>query len=428
MRVLLFSANTERINILPLPLGLNCVAVATKYAGHDVELVDLMIEENTRSVVKEAIERFHPDIIGISVRNIDDQDMENPRFLLDQVKGVVTHCRSFSDAPITVGGAGYSIFPQGALAYLEADMGIQGEGEAAFPTLLDRIEQGADLSGTPGLYLPSCGLQGRREFTKDLDRLPLPDPHLWYRSAPEEQELWVPFQTRRGCPMNCSYCSTATIEGHALRKRSPGVAVEGIARHVKAGFRCFYFVDNIFNIPSSYARELCQRLIGEELPVSWRCILYPARVDEELIKDMARAGCKEVSLGFESGCERILRSMNKKHNLNDVRQASEMLADHGIRRMGFLLLGGPGETKESVEESIAFADLLDLDALKITVGIRIYPDTALAKIAVAEGMIQPSDDLLFPKFYMVRGLEDWLRETVMAWMAERENKSGQVCS
>jgi hypothetical protein len=96
--------------------------------------------------------------------------------------------------------------------------------------------------------------------------------------------------------------------------------------------------------------------------------------------------------------------------------------------MGFLLLGGPGETKESVEESIAFADLLDLDALKITVGIRIYPDTALAKIAVAEGMIQPSDDLLFPKFYMVRGLEDWLRETVMAWMAERENKSGQICS
>jgi radical SAM superfamily enzyme YgiQ (UPF0313 family) len=424
MRVLLISANTERINILPLPLGLNYVAVAARNAGHDVELVDLMIEENTQSIIKEAIEGFHPDIIGISVRNIDDQEMENPRFLLDQVKGVVIHCRSFSDAPITVGGAGYSIFPRAALTYLGADMGIQGEGETVFPALLDRIEQGADLSGMPGLYLPGRGLQGRREFTEDLDRLPLPDPNLWSPPALEDQELWMPFQTRRGCPMKCSYCSTPTIEGHALRKRSPGVVVEGIARHVKAGFRSFYFVDNIFNIPSSYARGLCRRLIANELEISWRCILYPAKVDEELITDMARAGCKEVSLGFESGCERILRGMNKKFNLNDVRRASEMLEGHGIRRMGFLLLGGPGETRESVEESFAFVDSLDLDALRITVGIRIYPHTALAKIAVAEGMIQPSDDLLFPKFYMVRGLEDWLRETVMAWMAERPNWLG----
>jgi radical SAM superfamily enzyme YgiQ (UPF0313 family) len=424
MRVLLISANTERINILPLPMGLNSLGVAARNAGHDVQLVDLMTEENTQSVIKEAIEGFHPDIVGISVRNIDDQEMESPRFLLDEVKKVVTDLRNLSGVPIIVGGAGYSIFPQAALAYLGADIGIQGEGETVFPALLDRIEQGADVSALPGLYLPGRGLQGRREFTEDLDRLPLPDPNLWSRSAPEDQELWMPFQTRRGCPMKCSYCSTPTIEGHTLRKRSPGAVVEGIAQHVEAGFRRFYFVDNIFNIPSCYAKDLCQRLIAEQLQVSWRCILYPGKVTEDLINGMAKAGCKEVSLGFESGCERILRGMNKKFNLNDVRRASEMLANHGIRRMGFLLLGGPGETKESVEESLAFVDSLDLDALKITVGIRIYPHTALAKIAVAEGMIQPSDDLLFPKFYMVRGLEDWLRETVMAWMAERPNWVG----
>jgi radical SAM superfamily enzyme YgiQ (UPF0313 family) len=423
MRVLLISANTEQINILPLPLGLNCVAVATGSAGHDVKLVDLMTEKHTQSGIKEAVEGFRPDIIGISVRNIDDQEMENPRFLLDQIKGVVTDCKSLSGAPIIVGGAGYSIFPEAALTYLGADMGIQGEGETVFPTLLDLMQRGADLSGTPGLYLLGRGLQSKRRFVKDLDTLPLPDTHLWYRSVPKDQELWMPFQTRRGCPMNCSYCSTATIEGYTLRRRSPEVAVEGIARHVEAGFQCFYFVDNIFNIPSSYANELCRRLISNELKISWRCILYPAKVDEELIKDMARAGCKEVSLGFESGCERILRSMNKKYNLNEVRETSEMLADYGIRQMGFLLLGGPGETRESVEESIAFADSLHLDGLKITMGIRIYPDTALAKIAVAAGVIPPDDDLLFPKFYVVRGLEDWLHESVRAWMAERPNWS-----
>jgi radical SAM superfamily enzyme YgiQ (UPF0313 family) len=311
------------------------VAVATVRAEHDVELVDLMIEKDTQSGIKGAIEGFRPDIIGISVRNIDDQEMENPRFLLDQIKGVVTDCRSLSGAPIIVGGAGYSIFPEAALTYLGADMGIQGEGETVFPRLLDLMHRGADLSGTPGLYLPGRGLQSKRRFVRDLDTLPLPDAHLWYRSLPKDQELWLPFQTRRGCPMNCSYCSTATIEGHRLRRRSPQIAVEGIARHVEAGFQCFFFVDNIFNIPSSYASELCRRLIANELKISWRCIVYPTKVDEELIKDMARAGCKDVSLGFESGCEQILRSMNKKYNLNEVRETSEMLADYGIRQMGF---------------------------------------------------------------------------------------------
>jgi hypothetical protein len=84
MRVLLISANTEHINILPLPLGLNCVAVAARNAGHDVRVIDLMTEKDNRSFVREAIVVFHPEIIGISVRNIDDQNMENPRFLLDQ--------------------------------------------------------------------------------------------------------------------------------------------------------------------------------------------------------------------------------------------------------------------------------------------------------------------------------------------------------
>jgi hypothetical protein len=87
--------------------------------------------------------------------------------------------------------------------------------------------------------------------------------------------------------------------------------------------------------------------------------------------------------------------------------------------MGFLLLGGPGETRKSVEESLGFADALKLEALKITIGIRIYPHTALARIARSQGVITPEDDLLFPRFYLVRGLEDWLRETVGHWMAER---------
>lgn len=421
MKVLLISANTERTDILPLPLGLSSVFIATQNAGHKVKLLDLMAENDDQSSIREAITSFGPEIIGISVRNIDDQNMAKPRFLLDQVKKVVAECRKFSCVPIILGGAGYSIFPESALGYLKADMGIQGEGEMSFPFLLDRLERGEDLSGTPGLYLPGSGLQGKRIFEKNLDRFPLPNTAHFSFSVPDKQELWIPLQTRRGCPMDCSYCSTATIEGRSIRKRQPDLIVEEIAGYVGAGFKLFYFVDNIFNIPEDYAKEICRKIIASKLVISWRCIIYPQNMDEELIGLLAKAGCREVSLGFESGCEQILRKMNKRYSPDQVRQVSAMLKDYGIKQMGFLLLGGPGETRESVQESLEFADSLNLDSLKITIGIRIYPHTTLARTAADEGLILPEDDLLFPRFYVVPGLKDWLYDTVCRQMAKRRN-------
>ena len=134
---------------------------------------------------------------------------------------------------------------------------------------------------------------------------------------------------------------------------------------------------------------------------------------------MARAGCREVSLGFESGSDVMLGRLNKRFQAEEVRAVSRMFADAGIQRRGFLLLGGPGETRESVEESLGFADSLNLDALKVTVGLRIYPETPLAATALAEGVIRPDDDLLWPRFYLAPGLRDWLPERVAEYRVGR---------
>ncbi|HUU41300.1 MAG TPA: cobalamin B12-binding domain-containing protein, partial [Desulfatiglandales bacterium] len=179
MKIVLISANTEQINMPTLPLGLVCVATATEKTGHDVKVVDLISQPDACMVIGKTLEEFRPDVIGISLRNIDDQCMKNTKFLLDQVKVIVADCRSFSDAPIVLGGAGYSIYPEASLAYVGADMGIQGEGEKAFPALIARIQERAGLEGIPGLYLPGRGLQSPRVFTQDLDGIPLPDHHLW---------------------------------------------------------------------------------------------------------------------------------------------------------------------------------------------------------------------------------------------------------
>jgi len=113
--------------------------------------------------------------------------------------------------------------------------------------------------------------------------------------------------------------------------------------------------------------------------------------------------------------------MNKRFRPDEVRRISQILGDSGIRRMGFLLLGGPGENRESMEESLGFAESLRLEAVKVTVGIRIYPHTALARIAVADGTISPDDDLLFPRFYLVKELREWLPATIKAWLVGRPN-------
>lgn len=204
-----------------------------------------------------------------------------------------------------------------------------------------------------------------------------------------------------------------------LRKYSPQTVVEGIRRYIESGFHRFFFVDNTFNLPPSYAKELCDAIISAGLTIKWRCIVYPWKLDDALIQKMAKAGCKEVSFGFESGSENILQCMNKRFTTDDVRRISETLKKHRIRRMGFLLLGGPGETKDTVEQSLYFADSLNLEAMKITTGIRIYPYTTLAKVAVQEGVITPEEELLFPKFYLVAALKDWLSETVKIWMKDR---------
>lgn len=419
MRVLFISANTETINMVPLPLGLNCVAVATRNAGHEVRLLDLMGGSDHQSLIRDAIASFNPEVVGISVRNVDNQSMADPKFLLEPVRETVALCRSLSDAPTVVGGAAFSIFPEAMLGYLGADMGICGEGELAFTALLDALETGADLSNIAGLCLPGKPVQMGSAVRGGLEELPFPDPSFWSVPPGRADELWIPLQTRRGCPMRCSYCSTPALEGTAIRTHPVETVLEVLSRHVAAGFKNFYFVDNTFNFPPDYAKSLCDAIVSARLGIRWRCILYPGFVDEEMVSKMAQAGCVEVSLGFESGSPGILKSLNKKYDLDQVRQASELLRRHGIARMGFLMFGAPGETRETVQESLAFAESLHLDMLKLSTGIRIYPETPLAEVSRREGVVAEDDDLLLPRFYQAKGLEDWLGPLLADWMKTR---------
>ena len=424
MNMLFVSLSMPDLIMPTLPLGIVSVATAAQQAGHDVQILELASGSDFKQLVADTIGAFTPDAIGISVRNIDDQSMREKRFLLEPLKAIVACCRRLSKAPIILGGAGYSMYPEVLLDWLDADIGIKGDGEAALPAVLDHLRMGVDVAMIKGVYV-----KGRSPFKKicsilDLNKLPQPDPALWPCPAEGRGDVWLPFQTRRGCPLACSYCSTASIEGTALRKRDPKTVAEHIGRQVEAGFKRFYCTDNTFNLPVDYARELCRALADAALPITWSCIVYPYKIEEGLVADMARAGCVEVALGFESGSPAMLKSMRKRFSPDDVRQAAELFKKHGIKLNGYLLLGGPGETRETVLESLSFADSLPLDFLKLTAGIRIYPDTELARIAVSEGVIAVDDDLLLPRFYLAQGLDGWLQDEISRWTATRPHWQG----
>lgn len=377
-----------------------------------------MSERDAIPALQKRIEEFRPGVIGISVRNIDDQNMASPKFLLPAVREVVAVCRRMCDAPIVLGGPGYSMFPESVLRFLQADMGIRGEGETVFPALLERLKSGSGPYGLPGVYLPGRPPAGVT-FSTSLESLPLPEPELWLPPTRPSRDFWIPVQGKRGCPMGCSFCATRLIEGTHIRRRSPETIAQWVEQVAACGFRNFCMVDNTFNIPPSYAKGLCREIIRRGLDVNLWCIVYPQWVDRELVDLMASAGCHEVSLGFESGSDCVLTRFHKKFHAGEVRTIAGMFREAGIRRTGFLMLGGPGETRGTVEESLAFADSLDLDSLKVTVGIRIYPGTDLAATALAEGMIAPGDDLLRPTFYMAAELKDWLPARIAGYRASR---------
>ena len=226
--------------------------------------------------------------------------------------------------------------------YTGADMGIQGDGEAAAVMLLHRLESSTRPTDVPGLVVRGQGHMIPPDAVRDLDRLKLPGPQLFDSRFARNPDYYLPIQTRRGCPLNCSYCSTSTIEGRLIRKRSPSAVVESLRRWQRAGYSRVYFVDNTFNLPTRYAQDLCQAMERAHLNIGWRAILYPGLVNAPLVQAMARAGCQDISLGFESGSAQILSRMHKRFAPDDIRHANQLLSDAGIGRMGFFAVGRTG--------------------------------------------------------------------------------------
>ncbi|HEY6874503.1 MAG TPA: lipid biosynthesis B12-binding/radical SAM protein [Geobacteraceae bacterium] len=396
MRVLLISANRERSPYPVFPIGLAYLAAPLAAAGHELEALDLCFADDPARAVREALDRFVPGAVVVSIRNIDNVTWPACRSYLGEIEGVVAACRGC--APVILGGSGFSIMPREILDHVGGDYGVVGEGEEVLPLLLSALERGERPGPLPGLFAKdSTDLLPSRP----VQRIGTPDRRLFQLGRYSREGGMANLQTKRGCPFSCIYCTYPLLEGSRVRLRPiPDIIREIGEIRDGAGVDYIYFVDDIFNYPPEFALELCRAITAARLGINWSAFINPGFVGHPLMEAMTAAGCDAVEFGSESGSPAMLKSLGKSFGVDQVRGASRLCREHGVDFAHYILFGGPGESDETVRETFALMDEVAPTAVIAMTGVRIYPGTSLYRQAVAEGVITPETPLLEPVFYI----------------------------
>jgi radical SAM superfamily enzyme YgiQ (UPF0313 family) len=411
VKILLTQAG-EAKGVAPVfPLGLAYLAGSLSGNGYEIKGFDLPLNINYEDGLKQALAEFYPDIVGISLRNLDNQRYNAPVSYLPEAKNVVRMCRQSPKTKIVVGGSGFSIAPGPLLDYLAADFGVAGEGEPVIGSLVRAITEGIDCSNIPGVV---TGHQENATVVKPqqidgIDSILLPNRDIFEPKKYLQKKIVLNIRSKRGCPFKCIYCTTPQIEGSHMRLRSSQKVVDELEMLKKDyGAQEFYFTDNIFNYPIRHAESICEEIISRKLDIKWYCIANPCSLSRDVLQLMKKAGCYGLSIGNESGSPQILKNLRKNFTVEQVSQACLWCRELGINYTCFLLLGGPGENKKTVDESISLMERLKPSYLSINIGIRIYPNTELARLSRDEGVIDTDNDLLLPAFYLSAEIKDWI--------------------
>jgi anaerobic magnesium-protoporphyrin IX monomethyl ester cyclase len=406
-RVLLVSANRERQPYPVVPNGLACVASALDAAGHDVRFVDLCFEKNPVAAVTKAARDTSPSIIGVSIRNIDNSDAIALRHYTPEGREIFAALRKAApSAKIIAGGAAFGVAPESLFRDFGVDYAVAGDGERASVELVNALSLGNEVTSFPGVVR---SVDGTVHFTPpgedaDLDSLPSPALHRWIDLKRYERHgATIPIQTKRGCVYKCVYCTYRNVEGFGYRMRNPELVADEIEElWRKAGVRNFDFVDSTFNSPPGHALEVCEAITRRNMGVHLDTTNFtPATASTELLAAMRTAGFRTLGISAESASDAVLERLEKGFTASTVREVAERVEKAGIRTLWIFLVGGPGETRETLEETLAFAAwrLERGDAVYTTVGLRIYPGTTLHRIAIAEGVVSNDASLLDPTFY-----------------------------
>ncbi|MFC1813466.1 B12-binding domain-containing radical SAM protein [Thermodesulfobacteriota bacterium] len=424
MRIVLVNPNPMAPPVTPV--SLDYLGAACSDAGIEVDLVDCSIEPDWRRKLSRVLAE-NPILVGVTVRNIDDSYFASRDFSLRRILSVLDKIKDSTEAPICLGGVGFSIFPSQALEFCDAPLGICGDGEESLVRLVIALKNSNNLGAVPGLIWKENGIYRKNAMRPaNLEKMDLAARSLIDNRHYFENGGQVGFETKRGCSLNCVYCPEPVTRGKNVRVRDPLNVVKELTGLYNRGINVFHTCDSEFNVPYSHAVLVSRAIIESGLgsKIKWYAYGSPAYFTEELARLMRQAGCVGIDFGADHGDDAMLRRLGHEYTCDDLIRIREICRKEDIICMFDLLLGSPGETRESIETTIRLMKKIKPDRVGISLGIRLYPATPLGrKILETSGSeltenpslfgdLKENTSLLRPVYYCDAGLgedvEDWL--------------------
>jgi len=398
--VLLVATNRVLTPFPVYPIGVDYVATAL-HGRHELRVLDLAADGGEAALAA-LCRDFAPEVVGLSIRNVDSAETSNPEGFLPELERVADLLRRSTRARLVLGGPGFSIFPAALMTRLRAGYGLLGEGER-LPLLLDAIarDDAEAAAAVPGVVVGAGASEP-----------PPPWPGPYARALASRETVghylrWgsmLNVQTKRGCPFRCTYCTYPAIEGRRLRLFPPEDVAREWAALVQAGAKFLFVTDAVFNSHVRHNLAVAEAVQRRGCTVPWGAFFAPLRPPPDYYRRLRAAGLTHAEFGTESLAPAMLRALRKPFSVEHALAAHREARAAGLFVAHYILLGGPGETRASVSETLDRCERLEGAALFFFCGIRIYPRTELHRIALAERQVTPGDDLLAPRFYEPAGL------------------------
>ncbi len=404
MKVLIISANIAQSPFPVYPLGASVIINALKRAGYESRLFDYFQNDCSLDAVTDIMESMNPEVVGISMRNVDNVNLLNEQKYLDVIRLLVDRIRRDSKAKIILGGAGFSLMPEALLAEMGGDYGVVGEGEKLIVDLVYRIACN-DLPEQRIFHAPHS-LAGPEILAADYD----PELLSFYLKFGKTASV----QTKRGCPNQCVYCTYPIIEGSRIRPRLPSDVIDDVERLLEhSEVKSIFFTDSVFNDREGHYLDIVKAMKERRIHVPWSAFLTPNNITEEAVDLMQETGFNIAEIGSDATTDTTLRKLGKDFLFDEVLKCNDMLVERGITVAHYFIFGCPGETQETTLEGLENLKTLKRAALFVFLGIRILPNTPLKKKAEQEGLVTPEQNYLNPIFYISPNVEKtWLEQTL----------------
>jgi anaerobic magnesium-protoporphyrin IX monomethyl ester cyclase len=368
---------------LQYPIYLAYAAAQLKRAGYEVHYIDSVIQELDMAQTLEKIKQIKPDVIF----------METTTPSIEADFAFISSAKKISGAVMIAAGPHVTHFPVRSLEECEGlDIVIRREFDTKITGIIGNLGKLDDIKGIAFKKEGKIVDNGPGEDCLDLDSLPFPDrdlvPHHWYLEAWYSRRPFINIMTSRGCPYPCTFCLwPQAMYGHRQRFRSIDNVISELKFVIeKYGVKEVNVDDGTFTTNRSRVLEFCEKLQRNGIKLTWTCNGRVDNVDEEMLREMKRAGCKMIRYGVESGSAEVLKKIRKGITFEQIEKAFHLTKKAGIQALGGFMFGYPHDSRKTVEETIQYAIKLSPDQVQFSICMA-YPGTAIYADAEKEGKL-----------------------------------------